>query len=49
VSHGRVALEVGRQPVLKAEQHDQGQDDDSQRDPEDAAASESGAPESSEN
>ena len=46
--HRRVALEVDQQPVLEAEQHHKWQDDDSQRDPEDATASESRAPESPE-
>ena len=36
------------QPVLEAEQHDEGQDDDRQRDPEDATASESRTSESPE-
>jgi hypothetical protein len=46
--HCRVALKVDQQPVLEAEQHDQWQNDDSQRDPEDAAPTESRAPESPE-
>jgi hypothetical protein len=46
--HCGVALEIDQQPVLEAEQDDQWEDDDSQRDPEDATASERSAPESSE-
>jgi hypothetical protein len=48
VRHRRVALEIDQEPVLEAEQHDQRQEDDGQRDPEDATASERSAPESPE-